>query len=60
LLHNLEAAAFILDARVATALRDQVLVDIAASNEVSLLERQARPWRKAIKESLCYQLRYWL
>ena len=60
LLHNLEAGVLIVDRPFAQAVRDQILLDISSSREVTADFHEARPWDEVLMESVAYQVRYWL
>lgn len=60
LIHDLEAVAVIADAGFAKALREQTLQDLALCEELTLHKHERRSWTRMLKESLAYQMRYWL
>jgi cardiolipin synthase len=58
--HNLEGGLLTLDKPFATALRSQIMIDLAHCREVRRHAHETRPWNRALSEVLAYQLRYWL
>ena len=60
LLLNLEVGVLLIDKPFTAAMREQILKDIANSEEVTKESHAARSWNEALFESLAYQARYWL
>lgn len=60
LIHDLEAVAVVADAGFAKALREQTLRDLALCEELTSEKHERRSWVRMLKESLAFQMRYWL
>lgn len=60
LIHDLEAVAVVADAGFAQALREQTMQDLALCEELTSERHERRSWVRMLKESLAFQMRYWL